>query len=515
MKHELERLLTEETRHRPEDLVDVQIGDMDNLLRIIATQYETVFDAFKEFIANAKDAGANYIRIHLNTKETRGKKPYIAIEDNGRGMDSDVLSRMGRKVADSIKKNDWETIGKKGIGHFAYQKIGKKATYVSRGQRDESGATYQVDIETPSKRTKPFPASIEMDTPGTKVVIYELIDEIRRNGNALAVKSLVNDLKSRYRDWLLQDESVTIEVTDGKERVLVKPDPIPGIPLIDEIVYAEYKGERMPIYVQLKLRPSKGGKGAVGVSNHGERDIQDITKRLDDFEREPWIADELEGVISADRVQWVANRTTLDVSDPSYIAWRDTVRTFEGRISEALQEHRERQSKAETQRTYRRALVAYEKAFEDQELAERFSPLGGKVKYDPKGKAVQGRPSKGDGEEGRRKIYPYASGPGGRPDIDPTQKGTSKGSHIPKIRMVENNLGTPHIMSSFVTETGLLEVNTAHPSYVSAMQRSPADRVEYIALVLAREVAHWNKTTVRDVSQATVEMFCAMKPYLS
>ena len=46
------------------------------------------------------------------------------------------------------------------------------------------------------------------------------------------------------------------------------------------------------------------------------------------------------------------------------------------------------------------------------------------------------------------------------------------------------------------------------------MQRLATERIGYIALVLVREVAHHNRKDERQISQATIEIYTAMKPYL-
>lgn len=138
--------------------------------------------ALMELIKNAYDADANWVRISFNGFDDKwhpGKKASIVIEDDGCGMNPNIIKDAWMNPASPNKKSDDPEqrktaikkrvmLGEKGIGRFAMFKLGSKITVVTR----------------PAKSSDEYVATLDFS---------EYADEFtKRNGKP--VKPLLSDL---------------------------------------------------------------------------------------------------------------------------------------------------------------------------------------------------------------------------------------------------------------------------------------------------------------------------------
>jgi C4-dicarboxylate-specific signal transduction histidine kinase len=76
--------------------------------------YQDPKDALNEFVSNAADeyaeAGITGGRIRVVLRR-RGQRPYVAVDDDGRGMSADRLREMARSLFESDKVGDDRTLG--------------------------------------------------------------------------------------------------------------------------------------------------------------------------------------------------------------------------------------------------------------------------------------------------------------------------------------------------------------------------------------------------------------------
>lgn len=142
--------------------------------------------AVSELIKNAYDADATEVCVEfINTDEEGGT---LIITDDGLGMTEDQLKNGFMRISSSDKIHNPQSIrfgrtraGKKGIGRFATQRLGKCLTIIT--QADNSNQQLQIDIDWSLYKTDTDIEDIKFPlkrretntlTSGTRLVISQL-----------------------------------------------------------------------------------------------------------------------------------------------------------------------------------------------------------------------------------------------------------------------------------------------------------------------------------------------------
>jgi hypothetical protein len=206
----------------PAEVVRLRIANLSKAVLVTGQTYQEPKDALNEFVSNAADEYAELgdagrrIVVHLRR---RGRRPLVAVADDGRGMSSDGLRQVARNLFESGKAGDDHTLGEKAIGVLAFQQLGARCDIVSRvnGSAEthrltlaRGSATAQVAVE----RRRP------RDVAGTTVYITDLDPEVLR---LLTLRKVAEYLRKR-RGPALQRGDYEIEVVEGEHRELVVPD---------------------------------------------------------------------------------------------------------------------------------------------------------------------------------------------------------------------------------------------------------------------------------------------------
>lgn len=84
--------------------------------------------------------------LHLVPKEYHDK-PILIVEDNGIGMNNSQLTDGFLLVGSPIKEENNNSLGKKGIGRLATQRLGKSLLVETSSADDESNCTYYIFID--------------------------------------------------------------------------------------------------------------------------------------------------------------------------------------------------------------------------------------------------------------------------------------------------------------------------------------------------------------------------------
>ncbi len=149
--------------------------------------------ALMELIKNAYDADATEVKVVMENIDN-SEKGVITIEDNGSGMDLNILQNVWLEPGTDYKKKMIEekrytpvfkrkTKRKKGIGRFAVHKLGKKIEIISRQENKKevylpfdwdvvSNYTYLEDITV--KLIERDPRVFNENSTGTRIVISNL-----------------------------------------------------------------------------------------------------------------------------------------------------------------------------------------------------------------------------------------------------------------------------------------------------------------------------------------------------
>ncbi len=145
--------------------------------------------AVSELIKNAYDADATEVLVEFENYKSRGGK--LVISDNGNGMSSDVIRRSWMRLS-TDEKNEHPTspvfgrlrAGKKGIGRFSAQRLGKRLKLESNVAGNATGirVLFNWDDEFKAGRNlssiwnsiSTYPK--DPSEKGTKLIIEELRD---------------------------------------------------------------------------------------------------------------------------------------------------------------------------------------------------------------------------------------------------------------------------------------------------------------------------------------------------
>src|ERR687888_1204563 len=217
-------------RPMPTEQVRLRIRNVAKAVLVTGQAYQEPKDAMNEFVSNAADeyaeAGMRGARIRVVLRR-KGRRPVIAVSDDGRGLTAEQLRDVAHGLFESAKAGDERTLGEKAIGLLAFQQLGGRCDVVTRpagGDRtlalrlERGGATAQLDMnERPRAR----------DVPGTTVYVGDLDPDVLR---VLTQRKVVDYLRRR-RAAALRNGDYEIEVIEGRRSVLVTPEEPDGVRL--------------------------------------------------------------------------------------------------------------------------------------------------------------------------------------------------------------------------------------------------------------------------------------------
>ncbi len=194
--------------------------------------------AILELVKNSYDACASLCLVEFNFEN--GKLSEIIIEDDGIGMDKEIINNAWLVVGTDNKKDLSNTnvcnripLGEKGIGRLGVHKLGKKIDLTSKKENSNEIQLYidWTKLEG-AKKIEDFPIEIkENKTPkyfknstGTKIIIKDLKAEWDRR-RLREVYRIINSLNSPF------------ENTNDDFKVLVESnsDIFKGLPDFDDI----------------------------------------------------------------------------------------------------------------------------------------------------------------------------------------------------------------------------------------------------------------------------------------
>ena len=205
-----------------EKIVDVQINKT-NALITLGSMYRSAADAIKEYVSNALDEWA------IARSEGRGEeqcrvgftleKKAITIDYNAPGMDAEGFENALRHVVDSAKRgSSIPQIGRLGIGLWAFNQVGTKATFLSK--RSAESPTLKVILSRDSAEAQiadPGPGE-ERSKPGMTIEITGLFQDPTRRYGPLSQARLKHVLADRF-DVYLRTGQLTDHHQDGQGRL--------------------------------------------------------------------------------------------------------------------------------------------------------------------------------------------------------------------------------------------------------------------------------------------------------
>lgn len=221
----------------------VDAGLIDRLGRELVGRSET---AVSELIKNAYDADARVVDVDFI--ETYAAGGTLVIKDNGVGMNMEQLENGFMTISSTDKVHNPKSerygrnkAGRKGIGRFAAQRLGKKLTIIT--QRLESNQAikliinwdnYRIDTNL-SEIKNAFEYIQKTQEEGTTLIIEDLrewwseaaITRVYRYVSDLLQPDYISDRSKELGLAKQSEESFKVrfkQITDGQEKVVADPD---------------------------------------------------------------------------------------------------------------------------------------------------------------------------------------------------------------------------------------------------------------------------------------------------
>lgn len=213
-REELDRQLAEIDKDKVRFSVDA--GIIDRLGRELMAKQET---AVSELVKNAYDADANEVTLQFVNTDTIGGT--LIIEDDGHGMDLDSLRNGFMRLSSTDKvhhpvspKFGRKRAGRKGIGRFATQRLGKKLTIITQTEQSETALKvtiewddYQIDrdINLVANSVEEIP---KQKVQGTTLII----DNLRENWTTAEIQRVFRYVSDLLQPSYLSDRLEKSEV---------------------------------------------------------------------------------------------------------------------------------------------------------------------------------------------------------------------------------------------------------------------------------------------------------------
>jgi Histidine kinase-, DNA gyrase B-, and HSP90-like ATPase len=307
----------------PAEKVKLRIGNLAKAVLVSGQAYQDPKDALNEFVSNAADEYAvtdkrgERIRVVVRRK---GRAPFLAVEDTGRGMSPDRLRELARNLFESSKAGDARTLGEKAIGLLAFQQLGGRCDVVSRAEDSadtwvlklfRGSATAELDVEKRRARV----------LPGTTVYLYDLEPDVVR---LMTQRKVVDYLRQRRGVALARGDYV-IEVMEGKTVEVVTPDRADGVRLSIPSRQTLWGRIEFALYVT----PPDGERRRVAVVGRAGTTIVDDLCELEEFDCEPWNANQVSGQIVFEGLQQSAGRRAILRDREAFPVFVDALRSVE------------------------------------------------------------------------------------------------------------------------------------------------------------------------------------------
>lgn len=486
----------------------IQIADIANALVLLSEVYSDARRALAEFVSNSADAFSLAVRggierkwkCQIAIKETSKGISRVAVRDNGCGIIFDRLSELPGSVALSLKREDVETKGHKGIGLLAFASFCRRMRIVTRAEGTDETYYAQWDQRC---LNDPQGTPVEIDRqdrkgrrePGTDV-IFESIFEDRQH--QLRPQKIVDFLKIEFAPDL-RERRYELIVDDGKRRTQVEPGRYPGTPF-DVLRVKTSRAEAIDLDLYLSTRPGLQG---VALFVRGKQVIENVVSHPD-LSRSPWTSGRVIGEIRCGFVKPVTGRAGGIVPGMEWTRFVEAIRQIESRLEEAIQRLAEEQRARQTHRIFKELNQALSSVWrqlnwEDLPRSSVGGGLPGEV-FETGKDGVGG----GEGDEiGGKRAGREASSPG-KPErprlIDPARPRPSKAAGGPAVnwREAEFEPDARSLRSRFIPSAALIEINLAHADYIAEREEEVRHRAYLIGL-LSKELTLINFGQMGDV----------------
>jgi len=337
----------------------LRIADHWNAISIIANSQANPLKAVAEFVENCIDARAKQILI------VRGKKKgafYLKISDDGEGIPRDEMGlpdfrRVATHICDSIKRQ-FKSGGVKGIqgefgiGLLSFWTVGQNLSMTCCGA---DGQSYQMTMAKDSPDFGVSKKRVLLPYEGTDLMIYPLLPGLRSFTGEKIQRYLASELRDR-----IKETGVTVKVIDrtGRKEFVVVPRQFTGRLLHDLKPAETAQGD---VYLEIYLN-DPGSVNRVGLYRRGTRVLPSLTE-LDHFEKEPWTAGYLQGIVDAPFLSLTPGTRQGIIRDDRFDTFCRAMVPIEKNLLKIIEEQRKAEEERSSRQVLRRVQRALKEAF--------------------------------------------------------------------------------------------------------------------------------------------------------
>ena len=475
-----------------EKIVDVQINKT-NALITLGSMYRSAADAIKEYVSNALDEWA------ITLSECRGEeqcrvaftleKKSITIDYNAPGMDAEGFENALRHVVDSAKRgSSIPQIGRLGIGLWAFNQVGTKATFLSK--RSAESPTLKVILSRDSAGAQiadPGPGE-QRSRPGMTIEITGLFQDPTRRYGPLSQARLKHVLADRFDVYLRTGQlTITIKTAKGDSEVTPVQLDLPEIGAKFQEMHLP--GETDKVFrTRFWFDPS--GQGRVAMRHTGVVIIEDI-RELYEYEMKGSIlvSGLIKGFVDAEFLSPLPARAQF-FEDESLTKLLDSLQEIGVELDKEITGFRDEADNARVQALFGRATrlareIFSQDEFMDLELIDglrRVSRTNGESIKDPATNGHETNDHKDNGSNGHER----------RAARDIIRRADFDGDVRHRSRLNE----------------GAIEININSPDFLALSRVPRSHQVAYVAMLLGKEIIAYN-----DSSRASDEALEKMAAY--
>jgi hypothetical protein len=495
--------------------VRLRIGSVAKAVLVTGQAYQDPKDALNEFVSNAADeyieAGRVDGRVRVVLRR-RAQRPFIAVDDEGRGMTPDRLREVARSLFDSAKSGDDRILGEKAIGMLAFQQLGGRLDIVSRAEGNSETWVLRLargsadgHLERERRRAR--------DTAGTTVFIADVDPDVLR---VLTQRKVVDYLRRR-RSAALSQGLYSIEVVEGRTAELVTPERPDGLRL--DVPARHTLCGRIEFALFVTRKDGKRRRVAV-VGRAGTTIIDDIAE-LEELGHLPWDSDQVAGQVIFPALAQTAGRRAVVRDRDAFPVFLDALVAIEPAVRRAV----DRVTAEVDALTNERLADAIRRVFDRvlRELADLDNPMRSLVPVGGDGETPLDTPSGTvrdssehplDGQESMPELpelVPPANDPVQRPNRTTGGEGR-RNSHLPDVAP-DPEPGDRR--SRFDHEGRVVLYNDRHPDYL-LVKDDEAALLDYLATLVAKEYVLFNNPRVNsdDLAEEMVRMLIRVRRHL-
>lgn len=456
-------------------------ANIGNVLAYLGQLYASPVDALKEYTSNAVDEWNN--ALTRGTVSGRCEVSYflekdkVIVEYSAPGMDEEQFENALQRVADSIKKGTAQ-IGQLGIGLFAFNQIGDKATFYSRPETRED--TIQVVIRKGDAEAE-FERAHQRESlsqPGMRIVIEALLVNPWKVRGPLSPDRLQKAFGERF-DSYLRAGRLRIQIRSRGKTYEVSP-PLISLPSVGDGYTKLYIGKRSDIAnCQWWFDPV--GKSSVAIRHAGVSVVDDV-RQLEGtghgIEESIFGSGYLKAFIDADFLTPLPARRGFR-TDESWIGLMDALSRIAPPLAAEVEALKLRTREEHLSKIWARAR---EIAFQilGQEDFRHLEFLGGQRR--------ERGPVQHPG-----KTVPAGESTGSRSREDP---GTREAPHGLRVNYSEEMFPEgPKLHSKF--EGSVIKINNVNPDYLREMKGPEDAQIAYGALMIGKETVAYNDPSKR------------------